>query len=334
MKKLFLALGFLSLFSVCRAADTEIPPFENKDPAVSENFRDIFYKTADISRGSILFPDGTVTNPSIKFQSEQTLGIYRSTTGAFGFAINGVPRFRIGPSSVISAYNIEPDATLSLRDLGTTSSYWSHLYVGDGGAGDPSISFGADSDNGLQRFGANNWGLITGGATSLELSTTKAIFSPLVLIPDGTLAAPGIAYGSDQDTGVRRKLANTVAIVTDGTDQLEVTASSITANLNMFPDASHSIVGCKVVTYTGTGGSRTVAHGLGRTPNICIFSTTGIGNNIPHLFITGMLASGRTHDFNGTSQTDAVTAADSTNITMGGNAALNQSTVGYAMVCF
>ena len=83
-------------------------------------------------------------------------------------------------------------------------------------------------------------------------------------------------------------------------------------------------------TYSGNGGTQTVAHGLGATPDLVIISITGSGGNIAELFITGM--SGNSKDFNGTNQTNGITGVDGTNITLGANAAVNSNSVAYAFI--
>ena len=48
---------------------------------------------------------------------------------------------------------------------------------------------------------------------------------------DGTVAAPGIGYAADLDTGLRRKGANHVAVVTGGVDRFELTTALALLNL-------------------------------------------------------------------------------------------------------
>lgn len=84
-------------------------------------------------------------------------------------------------------------------------------------------------------------------------------------------------------------------------------------------------------TYTGNGGTQSIAHGLGATPSLVIISVTSTGNNVGHMFITGMTNS---HDLSGTNQVNGITSVDGTNINIGANAAVNQNAVGYAFVAF
>jgi hypothetical protein len=46
--------------------------------------------------------------------------------------------------------------------------------------------------------------------------------------PDGTQAAPGVRFSLDDDTGLRRPAANTVAVVLGGADRLTISASGVT----------------------------------------------------------------------------------------------------------
>ncbi len=76
---------------------------------------------------------------------------------------------------------------------------------------------------------------------------------------DGTVAAPGIRFTADQDTGLRRWAANAVSLVTAGVDRLLIDQSG-NCGIGCVPLANTPLQ----VQLGGTGGNRfTVFQGLG-----------------------------------------------------------------------
>lgn len=72
MKKLFLFSSLLFVFSICRAE--EQPPFEVKDPATTENFRQIYYQVDQLgisrdSNGNIILSTNAIISGDLTIQS-------------------------------------------------------------------------------------------------------------------------------------------------------------------------------------------------------------------------------------------------------------------------
>lgn len=86
-------------------------------------------------------------------------------------------------------------------------------------------------------------------------------------------------------------------------------------------------------SYTGNGTTQNIAHNLGTTPSMVIVCVLGVGTNIQAMWMSDMAAP-NSHQFNGVNQTNMITAVDSTNISIGANASVNQNTVTYGFIVF
>jgi hypothetical protein len=103
---------------------------------------------------------------------------------------------------------------------------------------------------------------------------------------------------------------------------------------------ANTTAGFSIVTYTGTGSSQTMGHGLGVTPNIVLTknrSGTGRawsfnGNIGPLIYGTNKLTLNQTTAL--AADTDDITAASSTTFTGGGSNSTNANTVTYVAYCF
>ena len=89
-----------------------------------------------------LFGDGTVAAPSIAFLSDSDTGLYRSSEGVLGFAINGVAEM------LLSASNLTPGANDG-NALGSAAVSWADLFLASGAVinfanGDVTITHATD----------------------------------------------------------------------------------------------------------------------------------------------------------------------------------------------
>jgi hypothetical protein len=118
-------------------------------------------------KGGMLAPvrsvSGSLGAPQYSFTSEPTSGIYRN-------AINDL-RMAIGASDV------EQWTTAGVTVTGTITTT-SPVRAGNGSAAGPGITFASDTDNGLYRIGANDWGLAVGGAGVAEMLSTGVKLLP------------------------------------------------------------------------------------------------------------------------------------------------------------
>ena len=113
-----------------------------------------------------------------------------------------------------------------------------------GSVGSPATNFAADPDTGTYSPGSDQWAVAAGGAQrflvnagaisvsgtfgvsgATTLSSTLAV-TGIVSHGDGTVGAPGIAFGSDIDCGAYRIGPNNWALATGGAKQIELSPST------------------------------------------------------------------------------------------------------------
>jgi len=58
---------------------------------------------SSLSGGGIGFPDGSISNPSMKFTNSSTTGLYRPSANQLGLVTNGVERLRIDSNGQVSS---------------------------------------------------------------------------------------------------------------------------------------------------------------------------------------------------------------------------------------
>jgi hypothetical protein len=95
--------------------------------------------------------DGSAGFPTFTFENDTNSGIYRVAADNLGFVAGGVDVFNIGSARLQMALPI---------------------YLPDGTAGAPSLTFSTDTNTGIYRQGADVLTIVTGGATSASFYTT------------------------------------------------------------------------------------------------------------------------------------------------------------------
>ena len=122
-------------------------------------------------------------------------------------------------------------ATITTATL-TTATVSGRLFLANGTAALPSLSFTSDTDTGIYRFGANSIGFAANGATPFALDDTFASFSVTLggtygqfandvganrfMIAFGSAALPGFTFIGDQDTGWYWENVNILGLSTGG----------------------------------------------------------------------------------------------------------------------
>ena len=143
--------------------------------------------------------NGTVGAPGYTFSGDTDSGLYHVSANRLAIATAG--------------------ADLLLLDANFVASKKVHFFA-DGTAGAPGIAFDSDSDIGLYRIAADNFGFSTGGVYRGGISNT--IFNTRILLqgPDGTTGGPSFSFENDSDTGMYRIGANTGGLSASATDRL------------------------------------------------------------------------------------------------------------------
>lgn len=105
----------------------------------------------------------------------------------------------------------------------------------NGTASLPGITFAADPDTGLTRSGANQMDIIMGGTVVARGTTTSIQMqaSTFLLVDDGAVGTPGLAFRSDGDCGFYRIGANNWAAAVGGAKVVEYKAAGVQVTGNV-----------------------------------------------------------------------------------------------------
>lgn len=182
----------------------------------------------------VKFKDGTVSAPSVTFQSEINSGIYRPSGGSIGFSILGSEVFQIQASAIQA---IVP------------------FGVPDGSASAPGLALINDLGTGLYRFASHALGFATNGVSAGRIDSSQ-----VWQIPQG-LSANGLAIG------LTASVLGNVAQITNGSTIIFKTNGSTTA-ITLGVDQKATFAGdiavTGVSTLTGvTDGSLAAAGKIG-----------------------------------------------------------------------
>jgi len=154
--------------------------------------------------GQMVQADGTVGIPAYSFTSDLDTGIYREGANIMGFSAGGTEIASIG--------------TTGLSILNST-----RLFLEDGSAAAPPITFNNDTDTGMYRIGANNLGFSVAGAKIAEFETNG-----ITINNAGSAAHPSLWFTDDTDTGLYKVGANWLGIAANGQLQMSIGDGYIT----------------------------------------------------------------------------------------------------------
>jgi hypothetical protein len=107
----------------------------------------------------------------------------------------------------------------------TTLSASGVATFGLGAVAAPSITVTGDPNTGLWSPGADILALSTGGTERLRVSTSAVTSTLPVLIPDGAVGAPSVAFADDTNTGIWSPSNDNLAVSTAGAERVRVDAS-------------------------------------------------------------------------------------------------------------
>ena len=124
-------------------------------------------------------------------------------------------------TGLLKLRNSANSAWISLRELDGT------LTIEDGTAAAPGLAFTSDLNTGLFRVGADQVAISTGGTSRLAVSTTAVSSTLAVDVPLGAVGTPSITFTGDLNTGVFSPGADTLALVTGGTNRVHVTSGGL-----------------------------------------------------------------------------------------------------------
>jgi hypothetical protein len=162
-------------------------------------------------------------------------------------------------TGLLKLRNSANSAWISLRELDGT------LTIEDGTAAAPGLAFTSDLNTGLFRVGADQIAISTGGTSRLAVSTTAVSSTLAVDVPLGAVGTPSLTFTGDLNTGVFSPGADTIALVTGGTNRVHVTSGGLVGIGSASPSHSLDVVGNIAVSQ----GSRFyLTNNSGFSPNI------------------------------------------------------------------
>lgn len=189
---------------------------------VSGSILDLMYDGASFrllrQSGTIttgLFGDGSAGSPSIAWASNPNTGLYKFGTNQVGIAANGVGLIAVGPSDVTFASS-------------------THILNADGSAANPGYSFSSEATLGWYRRAAGNLTGGVGGVRVVEINASGLDIVPttaMLTVPNGSAAAPSIAYRLDTNTGWYTDTADQIAIALGGVTAGQIAQGSFTGTL-------------------------------------------------------------------------------------------------------
>jgi hypothetical protein len=116
--------------------------------------------------GEVRAGDGTVSQPSISFSDESSMGLYRPDADTLGFVTGGNERMTIDASGQVGIGTPTPSVPLDVAGTINTSSV---VRGAASAAGTPTFSFSADPNTGMYRAAADELGFATGGTARVVI---------------------------------------------------------------------------------------------------------------------------------------------------------------------
>lgn len=148
--------------------------------------------------------DGTVAAPSYSFANDPNSGVYSSAADTVGVSAGGTLRLSVSTTVVTSTLPFVAPV---------------------GAVGSPSFTFTGDTTTGLYRAGAGNLALTTAGTQRAVISATALVTTVPVRVPDGTQAAPSLAFSGNTDTGFYHA-TGTISVSGDNTQVMSWSSSN------------------------------------------------------------------------------------------------------------
>jgi hypothetical protein len=156
------------------------------DNALLLNLTDIL-QNGNTASTPIILQNGSAAIPSLRFESAANSGIFSPSAGNIQIVTNGIARLTIQAGPIT---------------LGNTSQ----LRIGNAAAlsvpTSPSLTFNNDLDTGIFSANDDQLGISTGGVERLRVTNNNIVASTRILLQDGTVGEPSIAFNTKQNSGI------------------------------------------------------------------------------------------------------------------------------------
>lgn len=164
------------------------------------------YASVGVRADKSFINDGTALNPAFSWISDTDTGMWRSASGVMNFSSNGVEVLEVDHTSV--------DANVLFRSVAGT-------------AGAPAYSFTGDTNTGMFQSTNEAIDFSTAGAVRMQVDGVAIDMYAPVMIQDGSVGAPSLAFRSDPDTGMWLSTTGRINMSAGGAEILEVDATSM-----------------------------------------------------------------------------------------------------------
>lgn len=121
------------------------------------------------------------------------------------------------PSKLIKGSEVDPEflaiSTAVATKLDKTGDT---VFAAAGSAGNPSLSFAADTNTGAYSVGADDWGVATNGVLRFDISTAALTATLPFFAATGSAANPSLTFAVDTNTGFYSSGADDLSMVLGG----------------------------------------------------------------------------------------------------------------------
>jgi len=216
---------------------------------------------------TIAFENGSAAAPSIYFKDSGTdTGVYSPGTDQVAITTGGTQRLAADTAAVTSTLPV-------VHPLGAV--------------GTPSITFTGDLNTGIYSPGADQLAISTNGVARLTTSTTAVSSSLAIDVPLGAVGTPSLTFTGDLNTGLFSPGADTVALVTGGTNRLHITSAGLVGIGTTSPGRLLSVQGI-IGAYNSSGANDSQLLVYNNGTSSVINSTYGTtGGYTPLVFDVG-----------------------------------------------
>jgi hypothetical protein len=150
--------------------------------------------------------DGSPSLPALSFISDPDTGFYRNASNNITLSLNGAAAWRWESTANYPVVD-------NVSTIGSISNRPAAIYMGDGNTGNPSFTFGADTNTGIWRGASDDMRISTDGVTRLRIKNTSVDTEAAQhLFTDGSAGTPSLSFISDTDTGLFRVGSNQLGI--------------------------------------------------------------------------------------------------------------------------
>ena len=209
----------------------------------------------------------TITNTSIGGKDVYGVRIENLTVDSITGSNQNVYGLYVSGLSTTTGTSYGLYITANTNYLSGTLTMGGQVSVPDGSLNSPAVSFSNSSGIWLDTSGrlnlssagnrriicddGDNIYLITGtgnGTTRLQITNSSNISSVPILIPNGDVGAPSMAFSGDPTTGMWRLGAGTIAFSIGGYNSFQVTSSQVITGREFRPDKQNTHQ-CGISTY-------------------------------------------------------------------------------------